>query len=374
MGRIPARPPGPAAPPGAPPDGDGLSASRRPPAEIWFGTPAPFLGTPVDAVRAAGRGTPAISVVVPLLNEAPTLRALHEQVGRVLDAGSAPWEILFVDDGSSDTSPDELVSIARKDDRVRILRLRRHFGKAAALSVGLREAAGRIVVTMDADLQDDPAEIPALVEKLTGGYDLVSGWKERRRDSQVRVAASRVFNWATGRLSGLRIHDGNCGLKAYTAECARELAPACRGELHRYLPVLANARGFRIGEIPVRHRERSQGRSRYGVERYARAALDLLATTFATRYGARPMHLLGGLGALAAIAACAIAGSAAAGLGPPAALLGAAAFFGVAALNLVLAGLLAEILAGSRDGRVPYSRVLVLPESGNSAQASKEWP
>ncbi|HEV8686790.1 MAG TPA: glycosyltransferase family 2 protein, partial [Gaiellaceae bacterium] len=177
---------------------------------------------------------------------------------------------------------------------VRVVRLRRNFGKAAALDAGFRNATGDIVVTMDGDLQDDPAEIPRLLAKLDEGFDLVSGWKARRRDPLSRRVLSRVFNWVTGRVSGVRLHDMNCGLKAYRAEVVRGLS--IYGELHRFIPVLAHYRGFRVGELSVNHRPRREGRSRYGMERYLRGFLDLLTVTFMGRYRHRPLHLFGGLG------------------------------------------------------------------------------
>jgi glycosyltransferase involved in cell wall biosynthesis len=180
------------------------------------------------------------------------------------------------------------------NENVRVVRLRRNFGKAAALAAGFSQAHGEIVVTIDADLQDDPAEIPRLLVKLDEGFDLVSGWKTRRRDPLRRRVLSRIFNWVTGRMSGLRLHDMNCGLKAYRAEVVRGMP--LYGELHRFIPVLAQYRGFRVAELPVNHRPREHGRSRYGVERYIRGFLDLLTVSFIGRYRHRPLHLFGGLG------------------------------------------------------------------------------
>ena len=174
------------------------------------------------------------------------------------------------------------------------MRLRRNFGKAAALAAGFAEARGEIVVTIDGDGQDDPAEIPRLLAKLDEGFDLVSGWKTRRRDPFSRRVLSRIFNAVTGRISGLRLHDMNCGLKAYRAEVVRDVN--LYGELHRFLPVLAHYEGYRIAELPVNHRPREHGRSRYGLERYLRGFLDLLTVSFMGRYQHRPLHLFGGLG------------------------------------------------------------------------------
>jgi glycosyltransferase involved in cell wall biosynthesis len=177
-----------------------------------------------------------------------------------------------------------------------VVHLRRNFGKAAALQAGFLEARGDTVVTIDADLQDDPAEIPQLLAKLDEGFDLVSGWKTRRNDPLPRRLFSRLFNWATALVSGVRLHDVNCGLKAYRAEVLRGMR--LYGELHRFIPVLASYRGFRVAEIPVNHRPRQHGRSRYGPERYLRGFFDLLSVTFMGRYRHRPLHLFGGIGLL----------------------------------------------------------------------------
>ena len=174
------------------------------------------------------------------------------------------------------------------------MRLRRNFGKSAALAAGFAHAQGEVVVTIDGDLQDDPAEIPRLLAKLDEGFDLVSGWKARRRDPLRRRLMSRIFNSVTGRVSGLRLHDMNCGLKAYRAEVVRGMP--LYGDLHRFIPVLAHYRGFRVTELPVNHRPRKHGSSRYGLERYLRGFLDLLTVTFMGRYRHRPLHLFGGLG------------------------------------------------------------------------------
>jgi glycosyltransferase involved in cell wall biosynthesis len=237
-----------------------------------------------------------ISVVVPVRDEEHTVAALHEQLVDALAGRGEPWEAVFVDDGSRDGTHAALVRLHDRADNVKVVRLRRNAGKAAALDAGFREAEGEIVVTIDGDLQDDPAEIPRLLAKLDEGFDLVSGWKTRRRDPVTRRALSRIFNAVTGRLSGLRLHDLNCGLKAYRAEVVRGLR--IYGELHRFIPVLAHYRGFRVAELPVNHRPREHGRSRYGMERYVRGFLDLLTVTFMGRYRHRPLHLFGGVGLL----------------------------------------------------------------------------
>jgi glycosyltransferase involved in cell wall biosynthesis len=237
-----------------------------------------------------------ISVVVPVHNEEATLGRLYEELSAALDPLQRPWEVVFVDDGSTDGSFAALTRLHAGEPNVRVVRLRRNFGKSTALAAGFAHVSGDIVITIDADLQDDAAEIPALLAKLDEGFDLVSGWKTRRRDPFSRRVLSRIFNSVASRLSGVRLHDMNCGLKAYRAEVVQGLR--IYGELHRFIPVLAHYRGYRIAELPVHHRPRAYGRSRYGVERYLRGFLDLLTVSFIGRYRQRPLHLFGGLGLL----------------------------------------------------------------------------
>jgi glycosyltransferase involved in cell wall biosynthesis len=235
-----------------------------------------------------------ISVVVPLFNEEHSLDALYHEIAAVLDSQPEPYEVVFVDDGSTDGGMAVLERLHAESTNVVVVHLRRNFGKAAALQAGFLEAGGDVIVTMDADLQDDPAEIPQLLAKLDEGFDLVSGWKARRNDPWTRRVLSKVFNWATAVVSGVRLHDVNCGLKAYKAEVLKGMR--IYGELHRFIPVLASYRGFRVAEIPVNHRAREHGRSRYGLSRYLRGFFDLLSVTFMGRYRHRPLHLFGGLG------------------------------------------------------------------------------
>jgi glycosyltransferase involved in cell wall biosynthesis len=237
-----------------------------------------------------------ISVVVPLFNEENTLDALYREVAEALDKHGEPWEVVFVDDGSTDGSLAALTQLHDEASNAVVVHLRRNFGKAAALQAGFLEARGEVVVTIDADLQDDPAEIPQLLAKLDEGFDLVSGWKTRRNDPWTRRLLSRVFNWATAVVSGVRLHDVNCGLKAYRAEVLEGMS--IYGELHRFIPVLASYRGFRVAEVAVNHRPRAHGRSRYGLNRYLRGFFDLLSVTFMGRYRHRPLHLFGGVGLL----------------------------------------------------------------------------
>ena len=235
-----------------------------------------------------------ISVVVPVYEEERSVGLLYEELQAALDPLGEPWEAVFVDDGSTDGTFAALTRLHDRADNVRVVRLRRNFGKSAALAAGFGQASGETVVTIDGDLQDDPAEIPRLLAKLDEGFDLVSGWKTKRRDPWRRRVPSRLFNWVTGRVSGLRLHDMNCGLKAYRAEVLRGLR--IYGELHRFVPVLAHYRGYRVAELPVNHRPRPHGRSHYGMERYVRGFLDLLTVSFMGRYRHRPLHLFGGLG------------------------------------------------------------------------------
>jgi glycosyltransferase involved in cell wall biosynthesis len=237
-----------------------------------------------------------ISVIVPVHDEERSVALLHDELVSALGQLDEAWEVVFVDDGSADGTFSALTRLHAAHDNVRVVRLRRNFGKASALQAGFAEAQGDIVVTIDGDLQDDPAEIPRLLAKLAEGFDLVSGWKTKRRDPLTRRIPSRIFNAVTGRLSGLRLHDLNCGLKAYRAEVVRGMP--IYGELHRFIPVLAHYRGYRVAELPVNHRPREHGRSRYGMERYVRGFLDLLTVTFMGRYRHRPLHLFGGVGLL----------------------------------------------------------------------------
>lgn len=237
-----------------------------------------------------------LSIIVPVFDEEGSLETLHREIVETCEALGEPFEVIFVDDGSKDGSWNVIRGLAARDPAVSGVRFRRNFGKAAALTGGLRAAKGDLILTIDADLQDDPAEIPRLLAKLREGFDVVNGWKQRRLDPWHKVYPSRVFNALVSGLTGLKLHDHNCGLKLFRSELAGEIR--LYGELHRFIPVLADARGFRVTELPVNHRPRRFGHSKYGVRRFARGFLDLLTVKFLTGFGERPQHILGGFGLL----------------------------------------------------------------------------
>lgn len=247
-----------------------------------------------------------LSVIIPVFNEADSLAELQREIRMVADANHYDLETIFVDDGSSDRSWQVMKTLADAGDQVQCLRFRRNFGKAAALRAGANVAKGELIVTMDGDLQDDPAEIPRMIEKLSDEFDLVSGWKEVRHDPVGKTLPSKVFNWLVGWLTGLKLHDHNCGFKIYRREIFDEVK--LYGEMHRFVPVLAAARGFRVGEIPVNHRARTHGVSKYGWSRLPKGFLDLLTVSFLTGYNQRPQHVLGALGlvsfAIGAVGMC----------------------------------------------------------------------
>jgi dolichol-phosphate mannosyltransferase len=240
-----------------------------------------------------------VSIVVPLLNEEATLPALYDEVSAAFSSLDDDWELVYVDDGSTDGSYRELVRQHNTHVNVRVVRLRRNFGKAAALAAGIDAATGEVIVTMDADLQDDPAEIPRLLAKLDDGYDLVSGWKCDRQDPFFRRFVSRIYNGTTRWATGVALHDMNCGLKAYRAEVFENVR--LYGERHRFVPVLAHHLGFSVTELPVNHRPRANGKSRFGIERYLRSPFDLLTIVFMGRYRYRPLHLFGGVGLVSSV-------------------------------------------------------------------------
>ena len=245
-----------------------------------------------------------LTVIVPALNESGALPDLIAELHAALGPLELEYGILVVDDGSTDGTFELVGEMAATDPRLGALRLRRNFGKSAALAVGFDSTAADLVITIDGDGQDDPADIPRLLERIEAGDDLVSGWKRDRKDPWTRRLASKIFNSFTSLLTGVRMHDMNCGFKAYRGECARSLE--VYGELHRFLPVLAEQQGWVVAEVPVNHRPRRHGRSRFGLERYLRGALDLMTVSFLGRYQNRPLHLFGGLGVLFSLVGLAI--------------------------------------------------------------------
>lgn len=237
---------------------------------------------------------PHLSFVIPAYNEQDSLIQLHGEIAKVADANGYDFEIVFIDDGSTDDSWSVIEGLATEHDYVKAIRFRRNFGKAAALRAGAATANGDVVITMDADLQDDPAEVPRMIAALTDDFDLVSGWKEVRNDPANKTLPSRVFNWLVGWLTGVRLHDHNCGFKAYRSQVFDEVR--LYGEMHRFVPVLAAAKGFRVTEIPVNHRARQHGVSKYGIKRLPKGFLDLLTVSFLTGFNQRPQHVLGMVG------------------------------------------------------------------------------
>lgn len=240
-----------------------------------------------------------ISILIPAFNEEDSIAELYTQITEIIcsmiEKGQASdYEILFIDDGSKDNTKAEIMNLLQKDDKVHLIVFRKNFGKSPALEAGFRHAAGDLIFTMDADLQDDPAEFPHFVEKIDEGYDLVVGWKYHRLDSLEKRLPSKLFNKVTSKVSGITLHDFDCGFKCFRREVVEAID--IYGELHRYIPVLAYKEGFKITEIEVHHRERKHGNSKYGMERYMRGLLDSLTTTFLLKYHDRPMYLFGRLG------------------------------------------------------------------------------
>ena len=237
-----------------------------------------------------------LGIVIPVYNEEGNIKALHSKIKDVLNDLGLISEILFVDDGSTDSTLRKLKSIASKDKAVRILTFHKNFGKANALEAGFKNVNGDIIITMDGDLQDDPEEIPRFIRKLESGYDLVSGWKYHRKDPIGKKIPSRFYNFLIRKLTGVNIHDSNCGFKAYRREVIDMVD--VYGEFHRYIPIIAYWRGFRVGEIKVKHHKRVSGRSKYGPGRLCKGFMDLITISFLTKYGRSPIYLFGTLSAL----------------------------------------------------------------------------
>jgi glycosyltransferase involved in cell wall biosynthesis len=331
-------------------DLEAARAERRDPVDLAEDAPAAPRPAPSRRV---------VSVVVPLLNEGATLEELYRELDAALAPTGLAWEVVFVDDGSTDGSYRELVRLHAAHLNVRVVRLRRNFGKAAALAAGIEVAAGDVIVTIDADLQDDPSEIPNLLAKLDDGFDVVSGWKCDRHDPFVRRFVSRIYNWATRVATGVKLHDMNCGLKVYRAEVFDHVR--LYGERHRFVPVLAHHLGFSVTELPVNHRPRTNGHSRFGIERYLRAPFDLLTIVFMGRYRYRPLHMFGGLGVIASLAGGAILAYltvvkiGGAGIGDrPLLLLGV--LLVVVGIQFLSLGLIGEMLTSHHEEKVQATR------------------
>ena len=237
-----------------------------------------------------------LSIIIPAYNEQESLPNLLQQISDVVNALKLQYEIIIIDDGSNDGTDKILRELKPKFQALRAYIFRRNHGKSAALSEGFKQAKGEIIITMDADLQDDPAEIPNLLNKLNEGYDLVSGWKKKRNDPITKTLPSKLFNFITSLLSGIRIHDFNCGLKAYRKEVTTAIN--IYGELHRFIPVLAYWQGFKVTEIKVQHRPRKYGKSKFGFKRFFHGFFDLITVLFLTRYKTSPLHIFGMIGFL----------------------------------------------------------------------------
>ena len=239
-----------------------------------------------------------LSLVIPLLNEEESLKELHDWIVRTIKPLGFSYEIIFIDDGSTDSSWKILEGLSKADPNVKGIKFRRNFGKSAALNSGFRAATGNVVITMDADLQDSPEEIPGLYKMISEeSFDLVSGWKKKRHDPLNKTFPSKFFNWVTRKISGIKLHDFNCGLKAYSLEVVKNIE--VYGEMHRYIPVIAKNAGFgKIGEKVVAHQSRKYGVTKFGLERFMKGYLDLLSITFVSKFGRRPMHFFGMAGTI----------------------------------------------------------------------------
>jgi len=293
-------------------------------------------------------GAPRISAVVPAYNEAESLRELNRELVAALDGMGLSWEILYVDDGSRDGTDKVIEELCAADPRVRGILLRRNFGKSAALATAFKAVRGEFVATLDADLQDDPAELPRMLTALEGGLDLVSGWKVKRLDPWTKTLPSKLFNAVTSQVAGVKLHDFNCGFKLYRREVVDALE--VYGELHRFLPALSHWRGFRVGEIGVHHRARRYGKSKFGASRFVNGFLDLLAAAFISTSALKPLHVFGRIGVMFLLVGLAIAGWFGAQWlhgDPlrvrPLMLLGAG--FVLLAIQFILMGLLGEMIA-----------------------------
>lgn len=240
-----------------------------------------------------------LSIIIPLFNEEESLNPLTNEIKKALKQLDISFEVIFVDDGSTDNSLKIIKEICKQDRRFKFVSFRKNYGKSAAIQIGFKQVSGDVVVTMDADLQDDPGEITNLIKKLEEGFDLVSGWKKKRHDPFIKKISSKFFNFVTRIISGIKIHDFNCGLKAYRREVTDHIK--VYGELHRYMPVLADWEGFTVAEVAVIHHPRRYGKTKFGISRFFKGFVDLITVIFSTRYIKRPMHFFGFFGALSFI-------------------------------------------------------------------------
>ncbi len=305
-----------------------------------------------------------ISVVIPLLNESDSLNELHDWIAKVMQSNHFSYEIIFIDDGSTDNSWQTITSLIEKDSNVKGIRFFKNYGKSQALHAGFLETKGDVVITMDADLQDNPEEIPELYNMISEtGFDLVSGWKKKRYDSVIsKNIPSKLFNWAARRTSGVKLHDFNCGLKAFKNTVVKNID--VNGEMHRYIPVLAKNAGFsNIGEKVVQHQARKYGKTKFGMERFINGFLDLITIWFVSRFGKRPMHFFGALGALMFVIGFGFAiylGIDKLFINPAGRLLTERPQFYISLVTMIIgtqffvAGFLGEIILGSQDNKERY--------------------
>ena len=247
-----------------------------------------------DSMESANSESIYFTVIIPLFNERESLQKLYEQLLKCSCLSENPTEFIFVDDGSTDQSINVLTRLHEHDSRVRVVQFRRNYGKSAALAIGFEKARGKIIITLDADLQDDHAEIDRLIDTLGEDYDLVCGWRKDRKDPILKKMSSRFFNRVTSLLTGIRIHDVNCGLKTFRREVIQHIK--VYGKLHRFLPVFAKASGFQVGEVVVNHHARLYGKTKYGISRFAEGFFDLVTVLFITRFTKKPLHIFGSIG------------------------------------------------------------------------------
>ena len=306
-----------------------------------------------------------LSIVIPLLNEEESIKELHDWIASVMRSNHFSYEVIFIDDGSTDGSWETITGLASRNENVKGIRFLKNFGKSQALHAGFSQASGDIVITMDADLQDNPEEIPDLVRMIDEeNFDLVTGWKKKRYDHALpKNIPSKLFNWAARRTSGVKLHDFNCGLKAFKREVVKTIEVS--GEMHRYIPVLAKNAGFsRIGEKVVQHQARKFGKTKFGADRFINGFLDLITIWFVSKFGKRPMHLFGALGVLMFIIGSGFAlylGIDKLFINPTGRLLSQRPQFYIALTSMIigtqffLAGFLGEIMVRSRKNEPRYT-------------------